>query len=381
MVSTRADRTDMADFAVNLGPSDPQTHFAAAVLYDKTFLASDQQRSLNEYETALALSPHNYLLWLEYGKALGRNGDLDRAEAAFRETQRLAPNYASVAWALGNLLVRKGNESEGFDQIRRSITGDSTYAAPATVFAYQYFDGDVSQIRRLTDISQEATAALASLLARNKRFDDAVAVWQLLTSPIQSGTFKNAGTALVGELIAAKRFQLAAQVENSVDGSNAVVPEQIHDGGFEEGIKLENAGPFEWRFSAGTQPQPLQSTSQPHGGTKSLVLRFGSSDGNSLRQVSQTAVVKPNAKYILRGFYRSDLKSSSPLVWQVVGSQALLVEIPLAIAGDWTEFRGTFTMPSGVDGVEIRLVVKGCGSTICPINGSLWLDDITLIPS
>src|ERR1043165_831735 len=75
MISTRADTTEVADLAVSLGPSDPQTHYTAAVLYDKTFLAADQQRSISEYETALALSPHNYLLWLEYGKALSRNGD------------------------------------------------------------------------------------------------------------------------------------------------------------------------------------------------------------------------------------------------------------------------------------------------------------------
>jgi len=95
MISTRADTTDVADLAVNLGPSDPQTHYTAAVLFDKTFLAADQQRSMSEYETALALSPHNYLLWLEYGKALSRNGEFERAEAALRQ-------QIDVVFAAGN---------------------------------------------------------------------------------------------------------------------------------------------------------------------------------------------------------------------------------------------------------------------------------------
>jgi hypothetical protein len=49
-----------------------------------------------------------------------------------------------------------------------------------------------------------------------------------------------------------------------------------------------------------------------------------------------------------------------------------------AAASDWTEFGVTFTVPPNVDGVDLRLVVKGCGSPVCPINGSLWFDDISL---
>src|SRR5262245_36770735 len=96
MVSLRADRTEIADIAVGLAPDDPQTHYAAAVLYDKTFLPQDQARSLSEYEMAVSRAPENYLLWLEYGKALARGGDAEKAEAALRRAEKLAPNYSVV---------------------------------------------------------------------------------------------------------------------------------------------------------------------------------------------------------------------------------------------------------------------------------------------
>jgi tetratricopeptide (TPR) repeat protein len=383
MVSTRADTIEVANLAIDWAPSDPQTHFTAAVLYDRTFLPDDQRRSLSEYETALALSPHNYLLWLEFGKALSRSGDLDRAETAFREAQKLAPNYSSVSWALGNLLVRKGNESDGFEQISRAVDGDPSLAAPAAAFAYQYFDGDLTRVRGLIGNSPEAIPALATLLAKNKRYEDAVEIWKTLPVRSDSESVQNAGRTLVNELVSAKKFNLAMQVVNSLDPAVSIAPEQIHDGGFEEGIKLENADPFEWRFSAGSQPQPLQSTSQPHGGGKSLVLRFNSGDGNGLRQMSQTVTVKPNSKYIFRGFYRAaDLKASSDLVWQVIGASGQIAEVPLGrVATDWSEFKGAFTVPSDSEGVEIRLVVKNCGSAICPISGSVFLDDVELVPN
>jgi tetratricopeptide (TPR) repeat protein len=381
MVSTRADTVEVANLAIDWATSDPQTHFTAAVLYDRTFLPDDQLRSLSEYETALALSPNNYLLWLEYGKALSRSGDLDRAEAAFREAQKLAPNYSSVSWALGNLLVRKGNEAEGFAQIGRAVNGDSSLAAPAGAFAYQYFDGDLTRVRNLTGSSPEAISALATLLAKNKRYEDALEIWKTLPVTPHSESVQNAGRTLINELVSAKKFNLAMHVVNTLEPAVSIAPEQLYDGGFEEGIKLENAGPFEWRFSAGTQPQPLQSTSQPHGGGKSLVLRFSSGDGNGLRQMSQTVVVKPNSKYIFRGFYRiADLKASSDLVWQIIGASGPIAEVPLGhVAPQWSEFKGAFTVPSDSDGIEIRLLIKSCGSAICPISGSVFLDDVELV--
>jgi Tfp pilus assembly protein PilF len=378
MVSTRADDTRIADLAVELGPDDPQTHFAAAVLYDRTFLASDQQRSLAEYETATALSPHNYLLWLEYGKALGRNGDDERAEAAFRRAQELAPDYAAVQWALGNLLVREGKQAEGAEQIKHAVEGDDTLAAPAVSFAYQFFAGDVSTIQQNLGRSRQVGAALALTLARDKRYDDAAAVWNSIANVSSDESLSEQRLTLMSNFIAAKRFRLAFGV--SPESADSAAPDQITDGGFEQTIKLENAGPFEWQISPGSQPQPLQSTSQQHGGQRSLVLRFSSNDGGGLRQLSQTVIVTPAAKYLLSGFYRSDVKSDSRAVWQVVAANnSVLAEAPVAAAeANWTPFEASFAVPADTDGIQIRLIVKGCSSAICPISGSLWLDDLSI---
>jgi len=384
MVSTRAQTLDVAEFAVGLGPSDPQTHYAAAVIYDRTFLAEDQQRSVSEYETAVSLSPHNFLLWLEYGKALGRAGDLERAEAALRRAQELAPNYSSVKWALGNLLLRNNKIEEGFSQIRSAAEGDHTYAAPAAAFAYQYFDGDLARVRSVTATSAETTVALALLLGGAKRLDDAVAVWQSIDHSQDDENMTSAGRSLVTELISAKRFGLAMQIRSSQDTDGRARPEVLLDGGFEEDIKLEGATPWEWQISPGVQPQPLQTTAGPHDGSKCLLLRFASNDGASLRQLSQTVVVRPLSAYTLNGFYRSEIKASSRLVWQVVNAADGAVLAETAINNEtaqWTPFTAKFTLPDSSDGIVIRFMVNGCGSAICPISGSVWFDDLTLTPA
>ena len=63
--ATRADNIDIAALAAGLGPGDPQTHYALAVLSEKAFAAEELQRAVAEFEKAASLSPYNYLLWLD----------------------------------------------------------------------------------------------------------------------------------------------------------------------------------------------------------------------------------------------------------------------------------------------------------------------------
>ena len=380
MVALRADRIDIADMSVNWAPADPQTHFAAAVLYDKTFLPQDEARSLAEYERSVAHSPDNYLLWLEYGKALSRSGDADRAEAAFRQALALAPNYAVVHWTLGNALVRDGKSDEGFAEITKAVAGDSSYAKPAVTLAYNFFDGDLSRTRKVIGQDPAVDATLALTLANDKRFDDAVSVWTSMGSAASDDQLSEARTALTSNLLSAKRFVQARRVSSTAIAAVG----GINDGGFEQNVKLQSSGPFDWQITDGTQPQIAQSTRQPHGGERSLVLVFSSNDGSNLRQISQIVPVESGKKYAFEGFYHAELKSESPMVWQIVDASSgnVLASVPLKDpAADWVRFTASFTTPADTDGVTLRLARQSCSSSICPINGSIWFDDLSLSQS
>jgi hypothetical protein len=218
-------------------------------------------------------------------------------------------------------------------------------------------------------------------LARDKRYDQAVEVWTSIQPAAIDDSLTDARRALTGQLLAAKKFELARQVTSSFQPS-AHASGRISDGGFEEGIKLEGASDFDWQITAGSQPQILQSTSQPHSGSRCLVLLFNSNDGNGLRQLSQTVAVQPGGKYALNGFYHSDIRSNGPLVWQVASGSngSVIAEVPLKDPSqDWRQFSAKFTVPEDTDGVVVRITRPACGA-ICPINGSMWLDDLSISP-
>ncbi len=129
-IATQADTRELAEFAVNLAPNVPQTHFALAVLNEKTLLPEDLQKSLAEYEKATALAPNDYRLWFALGKSRERGGDAVGAELALKKAVELAPGYSRLRWTYGNILLRQGKTDEGFAEMRQAAETDKTFINP-----------------------------------------------------------------------------------------------------------------------------------------------------------------------------------------------------------------------------------------------------------
>ena len=376
----RAGDVDVAQYLTGMAPSDPQTHYAAAVFLEKSFDPVDIQKALTELETAVALSPNNYLLWLDLGRARERSGDAEGAERALRRSLELAPNYSRVQWALGNALLRQGRTEEAFAEIRKAVIADPTFAGPAASAAWQFFDGDIAKIRNAMAGSKRFAAALAGLLAREKRFEEALAHWDELSADEKRTTFKDAGVTLTEGLLAAKRFRDAQRITAETGtGAIALAVGTVTNGGFESAVKIDGAGTFDWQIAPGLQPQIVLSGGQKHGGNNSLYLIFNSNDAKDFRPIAQTVAVEPGAAYELEVFYRSEIKSSAEFKWEVADADGKRIAVgpPIALQSDWTSIRVPFAVPPMTDSVTIRFVREGCGQ-VCTVTGNLWFDDISL---
>lgn len=374
-IASRAAFKEIAALAVRIAPSNPRAHSVHARLLERTFFPEDLPRSTAEYERAVALSPNDYQLWLDLGNARSRSGDDAGAETALRKAHELAPNYAQVSWALGNFLLRQGQNDEAFRLIRQASDADPLLANPAIANAWQVYDGDIATVRSLAGDSPNLRAALAAFLARDKRFDDAVKVWTSIPDDRRAAEFKAQGDEILREMISAKRFRDAAGISGG-----RFVPGKIDNGGFENPVSLQSPSVFEWRLPAGASPQAAFDQAQKHSGNRSLVLVMAEDSGPSGAIVSQTVAVEPNRQYTVSGYYRSDLKATATLRWDVVGADTkVIASVPnIEAKADWTRFSTSFTVPDGTDGVTINLVRADCKSAICPISGRVWFDDMEL---
>jgi tetratricopeptide (TPR) repeat protein len=383
-IAARAGQKEIADFAVGLAPRDPQTHYAAAVLHEKTFLPDDLPKSLAEFEQAVALSPNDFRLWLELGRARERSGDGEGAAKALRKALELAPNYSQVQWTLGNFLLRQGNEAESFALIRKAAESDKNFASPAITSAWQLFQGDVGRMKAYAGDSVNLRAAFALLLARENRFNESAEVWSSLPETARKVDFKANGDEIYQKMIESRKYREAIQVFSDLAESDEkrFVLGKITNGGFEAIINAQNPAVFEWKIGEGVEPQIFVDKAQKHGGEISLVMVLNNRDGKAFRDISQSVAVEANRKYVFETFYKSDLKAANTFKWEIVdaadNNKILASTEAVAPVADWTSLKTEFVAPEGTEGITIRLARVPCGTTLCPITGKLWFDDFNL---
>lgn len=382
-LAQQAQFKDVSELAIELSPADSQGYFRLASFYEKTFLPEDLPKSLEEYEKAVALAPHDYRLWLALGRARERSGDAKGAEKALRRAVELAPNYAEVHWTLGNQLLRQGNTEEAFVELRRAVEQDNKYASQIVFTAWQIFDGDVSQIAQKIGDSVPIRAGLAPFLARQGRFDEALTFWNTIPENEMSSVYKTYGDEIYAKLVEKKEYRKALVLYSQMNKSETekFSVGNIYNGDFERDVKSANAAPFDWQIAAGQQPQIGLDNSQKHGGGKSLVLLFNSQTGEDFRAVSQTVVVESGKSYKFEAFYRADLKTSATLQWEIVDvndGKIMATTQAANASSDWASLSTDFTVPQTTQAVTVRLARVACKQGLCPVSGKIWFDDITL---
>ncbi len=383
-IASRAPDREVAELAISLAPNDPQTHYTLAVLNEKTFLAEDLPKSLAEFERATALAPHDYRLWLALGKARERSGDAAGAELAVRRALALAPNYAQVQWTLGNVLLRGGKIEAAFAEIRRAAASEDAYRNPAAATAWQISGGNLADVKKYLGDSPNLNSALAVFLAKQKRLAEAVELWNALPAESKTKISQSDGEELFRELIAAKKYRDARQIQsslNSQSGAESFALGQITNGGFESEVKRDKAGIFDWQIADGAQPQIGFDDKQKFGGSRSLVIIFNSNDGKDFRQISQTIAIGSAGKYVLGMFYKSDLKTAATLRWEIADAadgKVLAATDSISNVADWTNLKVEFAASENTQAVALRLVRESCKSIICPISGKVWFDDFSI---
>ena len=111
------------------------------------------------------------------------SGDLDRAEASYRDLGRQAPNVAAIPAALGTIALRKGDRNSARDEWRRAM--DLGIDDPSLCFRYallaQEAGLDTGEIRRALERAialrpdfDDARYTLALLEMNHQHFDECV---------------------------------------------------------------------------------------------------------------------------------------------------------------------------------------------------------------
>lgn len=379
-VAQGADEPASAEFAAWISPDEPYAYYISGFYLERSMRSDDLPRSLEMYDKAAALEPFDYLLWLEYGKALERNGRPEDAEKALKHAESVAPNYSEVQWALGNVLIRNGKADDGFAHLRKAVEGNKKFAKPAASLAWDIFEGDVSAVERTVGDSNAVKASVAAFLSNQGKFDESLRVWRAIPEAERRDAHSDSGKQILNAMLKQKRYALAAEVQADLSDVGPRL-EKVSNGGFEAEVASKGSGAFEWNIAEGKRPTIGISVEQKRSGGKSLAVIFGGSSTDNFRQVSQAVAVRPETEYRFKAFYRSDLKAEKTMYWQIsdANSGKVLAESPpFESESDWVPLSASFLTASGSEGIVIKLLREKCTGRGCQISGRVWLDDVSI---
>ncbi len=376
--ATRANNKEIAELTTVWAPYDPQTHYTLALLNEKSFLPENLSRAVLSYEKAASLSPYDYRYWLPLAQARERSGDTEGGEKALRRALELAPNYAQIHWAMGNVLLRQDRTEEAFAEMKQALERNPAFAATAATTALQFSDEEPAALVQKLGNSSEVKAAMALALVRQKSFDDGINAWNSIPENERKGKFKERGDQLSDILLADKKFRYARQIKNPGEQNTTG---KFSNPGFEQDLDLSGTSPFEWNIAEGAQPRIGFDERQKYEGSRSLGIVFPKGSGKEFRAISQTVIVEKDTSYRLTVFFRSEIISTGNLRWEIAdAASGDVLAATKDISGksdSWQMLSADFKTAAQTEAVIVRFVRTGCQN--CSVEGKLWFDDFSLI--
>lgn len=368
----------LSDRAVHLSILDPEAHFTRGwVLTNK----GQSTEAIKEFEQASALRPRDFYLWRQLGEERERSGDTQGAVAAYTESTRLAPFYATPRWYLGNSYLRAGKLTDGFAELRRAYDSDPTLLPAVIDLAWRAYDRDTKAVRdAIKPEDSMSRLVLESFFIEQGKATEAVEVFLSVGKPPEWERRE-----LLLRLLAAKNFREGFQVWARGRGAHleSLITATMIDGGFEGRIALDEPG-FGWQFAPNrSNIDALLDNTGAHAGSQSLRVEYRGDSEPSTVVVSELVVIEPKTHYKLRFAARSqDLVTGGPPVVAAIDAndESLLAESAPLLRGTngWQDYVLEFVSKEKTQAVLIQLKRQSCEVGQCPAFGFVWLDSFFL---
>jgi tetratricopeptide (TPR) repeat protein len=332
-------------------------------------------------ERAVNLSPFDHRFWLTLASIEEATGDRRSAELALRTACELAPNYWSVHYRLGNLLVRERKVAESQEEFRRAIAANDTLTPGALDLVWQASRGDVNAVRSVCENNPTAKLALAQFLLGKSKPVEAAEVFNSIDRASRVSAAAESSAFMSG-LIAAGKMETARDLWSDLVGVDRGAA-LIWNGGFESDIQ-RSFSQFDWSFDRSEYAILSLDPGSAHSGSRSLKIEFAGRDTTTLdNEIRQLVAVTPGARYVLECYFRTeDLEApEGPRV--VVTDDAsnwIAASAPVpAGSSDWRPLSVEFVAPqTGKGAVVISIKRKPRFSYDEPTRGAVWFDDFSM---
>ena len=371
-----------ANAAVKFAPNDPEAHYTRALTLINLQRLNE---GVSELQQATRLRPQHYYEWLDLGVTLDRLGDQTGAEAALRESVRLAPSFAQPRWQLGNVLFREQRYQEAFPEMRLAVKSNPKLFEGMLDLAWVAADGNLQVTESLVQSQgPRSDFEFARFLAVQGQWTDA-ARYIAKAGYARDEEERALLLQTIQRLILASKFSEAYVAWAATHPTERVADPigQLINSDFNGAISRDNTG-FGWQIPQVPNVSGSIDPSGPRASVKSLQLDFGGESDVNRLLLQQLVLVQPKTRYLLNVMARTEsLVTGGPPVIVVLDAsdpsrflgQSAALSPP---AGDWSTFKLDFSTGDNTSAVIIGLRRLACTQNPCPIFGRLWLGGFSL---
>lgn len=373
--------------AVRLEPSNPQNWYLLGRYWQYNLENPDAARAIKSYRSALALDPRSSDVYVDLAAAFEAEDDPNSAAAAFLNAKQQYPASAEVAWRYGNFLLRQGNVTAAFAEIRRAVAADPLRAGEALSRCLRVEAGQSAVLDRVIPPSAIAYLAILRDFSAPDQLPLALEVWNRIAALHPRISILDV-FSLVNNLRQQGRtseawrvWQEAAPLAGLADLKQPP-GSLVWDGGFETGVK--DFG-YAWVYDANLRAVQFQLDRQEkHSGSASLRIGFDGESNVNFLSPCHVVPVEPTVKYRLSAWIQSRSLATKEGVHFVLRSfsdpSAALVTPEVHGTHPWTLITGEWLAPAGAQEAQLCVARQASDDPDDKVRGTFWVDDVSIAP-
>lgn len=348
----------------------------------------DLAAAIADYRKALRDDPHAAHYWLDLASAYEAAGNDSRAADAYAHAESVYPDSAEVAFYYGNFLLRRGDDSHAFAELRRAVHGDYTLL-PLAISRAWHATGNANQIiDDLLPANVNAYVRAIDYFASIRQTEAALAVWSRLADS-HSVVPLRSSFPLFDELISEDRSEHARRIwpqaiaAAGLSGASGASQSMIWNGNFSADLA---GGGLGWRWADRTGVYLSFESAPAQASGRALRLDFNDGSNIYLTEPSQYVAVEPATSYHFHALMRTDaITTESGLRFSISDPNhqgTVNVETEnFTGTRDWTPIDTDLTTGPDTHFLLIRLVRTPSRLFDSKLGGTVWIADISLVPA
>jgi hypothetical protein len=351
--------------------------------YQTDLKARDTSKAIAYYRASIKRSPLQAGSWLALSKAYREDGQAAASDRSFERAVKLSPNDPDLMWEAGIFWLMNNKTDAAVEAMKRFLLLEPSRQDDVCDLCWKLQLGNSRILQDLLPASYEYRSRYLSYLIGTGRSAEAQEAWKTLDNTrLEKDLFINYVNFLISEGLYDEAWAVWKEITDKIEG----LGEQdettlVWDPGFEQ--EILNGG-FDWTIRETEGVNVFLDDSVRMSGNRSLGVSFDGLHNPDLTLAQQVVRVKPGSKYRLRGYVRTEsITTTNGIFLNVLGDKCSGLSKKSEVltgTGFWKEIDIDFDTPADCRAIRIAVRREKSNKLDNKIEGTAWIDGITLRP-